>query len=76
MKWLTKFSNIIFLSRIKVVIKTKQFLGSQEKFYLLEQTGWLNLITLKFTPIKKLGGQHIVHFRTIKNVLSAVVKWL
>jgi hypothetical protein len=68
--------NFIFLGRIKVVIQTPQFLGSQEEFYMLKQTGWLYLTTLKFKPIRELGGNHEVCFRSIKDAHSAIVERL
>ena len=72
----TEFLNFVILGRVKVMIQTPQFLGSQENYYLLKQPGWLYLTTLKFTPIKELGGKHVVYFGSIKEAWSAIIKWI
>lgn len=74
--FLIYFFNYLVLGRYKVVIRTPQFLGNQEKFYMFEQTGWLYITTLKFKPISNLKGNHIVYFKSLEDAHSAVIKWL
>ena len=45
-------------------IQTPQFQGSQDKFVMQEQTGWIDTKTWRFEPNKSLTGKgHWVQFK-------------
>lgn len=70
-----RFFNFIILGRYRVEIETPQFLGSQEKFYMLKQIGWIYLVTLKFKHDKNCGGSHDVKFHSIKYAHKSIIRW-
>jgi hypothetical protein len=71
-----RFLNFIILGRKRVEIETPQFLGSQDKFYVLKQVGWLYYVTLKFKHDKKRGATHNIQFNSIEDAHKSVIKWL
>lgn len=71
--WIFIF-NFFVLNRIKVEIKSPQFLGCSSKFYMLHQIGWIYFNTLMFKPDKKKGGKHSISFFNCKNIYSFIVR--
>jgi hypothetical protein len=67
--------NFIILGRERVEIETPQFLGSQDKFYMLKQVGWIHYVTLKFKHDKKIGATHDVQFHSIEDAYKSVIRW-
>jgi hypothetical protein len=50
MKILSRLFNFLVLGRFRVEVETPQFLGRQDKYYMLRQVGWLYLVSMKFRP--------------------------
>jgi hypothetical protein len=66
--------DLITKGQLRVEIETPQFLGTQEKFYMLRQRGWISLSTLMFKYDRNELGGHDVYLRNIKDVYESVVK--
>jgi hypothetical protein len=90
MKTLSRLFNFLVLGRFRVEVKTPQFIGRQDKYYMLRQVGWLYLAPLEFRPDPRqvptadvdapmsnltVGG-HRIYFQSIAQAYSSVVRWL
>jgi hypothetical protein len=66
--------DLITKGQLRVEIETPQFLGTQEKFYILRQRGWISIFTLTFKYDRNEIGGHDVYFWSIKDVYRSIVK--
>ena len=66
--------DLITKGQLRVEIETPQFLGTQEKFYMLRQRGWIGIFTPMFKYDRNEISGHDVYFWSIKDVYSSVVK--
>ncbi len=66
-----------FIFMVRVEIKTKQFLGSQDKYYWFAQTGRYNVFENKFYTDHRVEGSHNVSgFKNIIDFRKSIVSYV
>jgi len=73
-QWILSIVKFRFIFYTTVKIKTKQFQGSEDKFYWFEQTGHYNVFNKKFYTDNKIKGSHnVCGFKGIIDFSKSIV---
>lgn len=66
-----------FILFVRCEISTPQFLGTQEDYYMFNQTGWYFILNRKFYTDWKVAGSHdVMGWKSFKDFRKSIVRCL